>query len=161
MGELGTPVHSRRFVDVILRDLGCKVDIVAVWHRDRAVCAMLVIQFEDVWSDIFAASLAEFRAVRPNMLMYWEALKAACDTGAKQYDFGRSQRGSGTYDFKKQWGAQEGGLNYFTFQDGALKRGAATDFYRGDIASALSRAWMRLPSGLQRKVGPAVRRWVP
>jgi CelD/BcsL family acetyltransferase involved in cellulose biosynthesis len=99
--------------------------------------------------------------MNPNMLMYWEAMRAACENGAREFDFGRSHRGSGTYDFKKQWGAEEAGLNYFTYRDAALAQAAATDFYRSDAASRLSSVWRKLPAAVQRRLGPAVRRWVP
>jgi len=161
MGELGTPVHSRRFIDEILHNFGKSVQILTVQHCGKPVAAMLLIEFQDTWIDPVAASLAEFKALNPNMLMYWEALKAACDAGAKEFDFGRSHRGSGTYHFKKQWGTEEVGLNYFTCRDGAPAGAAATDFYRSDTASRLSQVWRKLPAALQRQLGPTVRRWVP
>ncbi len=161
MGELGTPVHSRRFIYEILRNLGDSAQILTVEYRGRPVAAMLLITFQDTWNDPLAASLAEFKAMNPNMLLYWEALKAACEAGTKGFDFGRSHRGSGTYHFKKQWGSEEIGLNYFTCQDGVPTPAAATDFYRNDAASLLSHVWRKLPAALQLWLGPVARRWVP
>jgi hypothetical protein len=38
--------------------------------------------------------------------MYWHMLEQACLAGAKVFRFGRSTPDSGTYHFKKQWGAE-------------------------------------------------------
>ena len=161
MGELGTPVHSRRFIKEILLDLEGRADILTVRAQQKAIAAMLLIRFGQTWIDPFAASLPEFKAKNPNMLLYWEALRAACDAQAQTFDFGRSYRDSGTYRFKRQWGAQEVGLSYYSYCDGKLSRAAATDFYRGRSASVLAKVWRGLPLGIQRRLGPLLRRWIP
>lgn len=161
MGELGTPVHSPRFIDEILRSLGGRADILTVKYQGRPIAAMLIIKFHDTWIDPLAASLAEFKAKNANMLLYWEALRAACEAGAKEFDFGRSYRGSGTYNFKKQWGAKEAGLIYYTYHDGRVVQAAATNFYRSKAASTLAKIWQVLPEPAQRRLGPTIRRWLP
>lgn len=161
MGELGTPVHSWRFVQEILDGFGDCADVLTVQYQERPIGAMLVIKFKDTWADPMASSLTDFRGMNPNMLLYWEALRAACEAGAKYFDFGRSQRDSGTYRFKKQWGAEEVLLHYYSYRDAALVNSAATNFYRGRGASALVRGWKMLPGAVQRTLGPVIRRWVP
>ncbi len=161
MGRLGTPVHSPRFIKEILASLEEHVDILTVRHEDRPIGAMLVIKHGETWSDPIASCLAEFNSLNPNMLLYWEALRSACDAGAKFFDFGRSHRDSGTYRFKKQWGANEVSLNYHTYQNGSLLPSASTTFYRGKNASRLAGAWRCLPTFVQGRLGPSVRRWLP
>lgn len=161
MGELGTPVHSPRFIHEILRLLGPMADIATVRHHGQAIAAMLVIKFGDTWIDPLAASLTPFKMMNPNMLLYWEALRAACESQVRCFDFGRSQRGSGTYKFKAQWGAEEVELNYQSFLDGEPVSSTAAVFYRSKRASRLSGIWKILPCQVQLKLGPAVRRWLP
>lgn len=161
MGRLGTPVHSPKFIKEILSNLGDCADVLTVRHEERAIGAMLVIKQGDTWSDPMASCLAEFNKFNPNMLMYWEALRAACDAGAKSFDFGRSQKDSGTYRFKKQWGTNEVALNYHNYENGALLPSVSTHFYRGQSASKLASIWRQLPVLVQGQLGPVVRRWLP
>ena len=161
MGRLGTPVHSPKFIKEILSSLGEQADVLTVRHEERAIGAMLVIKHGGTWADPMASCLTEFNKFNPNMLMYWESLRAACDTGAKSFDFGRSHKDSGTYRFKKQWGASEVALNYHSYVDGMLLPSVSTNFYRGQSASKLARIWQKLPSLVQMRLGPVVRRWLP
>lgn len=161
MGRLGTPVHSPKFIKEILSSLGELADVLTVRYEDRAIGAMLVIKHGSTWSDPMASCLAEFNRFNPNMLMYWEALRAACDAGGKSFDFGRSHKDSGTYRFKKQWGASEVALNYHSYVGGMLLPSVSTDFYRGQSASKLASIWQKLPTFFQMRLGPVVRRWLP
>ena len=161
MGRLGTPVHSPKFIKEILSSLGEIADVLTVRHENRAIGAMLVIKHGDTWADPIASCLAEFNKFNPNMLMYWEALRAACDAGVMSFDFGRSHKDSGTYRFKKQWGASEVALNYHSYVGGRLLPSVSTNFYRGQSASKLASIWQKLPTFVQMRLGPVVRRWLP
>ena len=161
MGRLGTPVHSPKFLREILASLGEQADVLTVRHEDRPIGAMLVIKQGETWSDPIASCLTEFNALNHNMLLYWEALRAACETGAKTFDFGRSHKDSGTYRFKKQWGASEIALNYHRYRNGELLPAASINLYRSQQASKLARIWARLPAFVQGKLGPVIRRWLP
>ena len=61
----------------------------------------------------WAACSKEHFALCPNMLLYWETIRTACADGFARFDFGRSTRQSGTYRFKRQWGAQEEPLFWY------------------------------------------------
>jgi len=161
MGRLGTPVHSPKFVKEILANLGEHADVLTVRYKERAIGAMLVIKHGDTWADPMASCLTEFNPLNPNMLMYWEVLRAACAGSAKWFDFGRSHKDSGTYRFKKQWGANEVPLQYHSYENGVLLPLASTDFYHGQSASKLASIWRQLPNFVQLQLGPAVRRWLP
>ena len=41
------------------------------------------------------------------MLLYWHLLERSIERGQSVFEFGRASRGSSTYRFKEQWGAQE------------------------------------------------------
>lgn len=161
MGRLGTPVHARAFVDGILAAFGDQADVLTVRLQGRAIAAMLVLKFGDVWIDPIASSLAEFRNLNPNMLLYWEALQQAVAAGARRFDFGRSQRESGTYKFKRQWGAMEFLLNYHSYENGVQVASASTDIYRGSKAAMFAKVWSRLPGRVQLMLGPKIRRYIP
>jgi FemAB-related protein (PEP-CTERM system-associated) len=161
MGRLGTPVHGRRFFHEIVRQLGDRSDVLTVGTPGQVMGAMLVVKQGTCWADPFASTLSAFNHHNPNMLLYWEALRSATDSGATRFDFGRSHAGSGTDRFKRQWGAQPRALRYRTYVDAEPVGGSSTSLYRGDSARLASRVWQRLPGRLQLALGPRVRRWMP
>jgi hypothetical protein len=89
------------------------------------------------------------------MLLYWEALRAACAEGFRRFDFGRSSRDTGPYRFKCQWGAQEEPLFWYTIPIAASAARSTSD-HRGGTAF-LSRTWQHLPLSVTRQVGPRLR----
>lgn len=161
MGRLGTPVHARAFIEQILQSLGDKADVLTIRLNGQAIAAMLLVKHGDLWADPIASSRVEFRHLNPNMLLYWEALRQAMASGARQFDFGRSQRDSGTHKFKKQWGAEEVSLDYHTVACGERVSVASTNLYRGGKAAMFAKIWSHLPNMLQRLVGPKIRRYIP
>lgn len=161
MGRLGTPVHARAFFEAIVREFGGDADVLTVRVADKVIGAMLLIRHGDTWADPFASSLPGYQQYNPNMLLYWEALRSACEHGAKSFDFGRSQSGSGTDKFKRQWGAVAYPLEYRTFIDGTPHAIASTQLYRGRMGGVVSRVWARLPNGVQLRLGPKLRRHIP
>lgn len=161
MGRLGTPVHARAFVDEILAAFGDQADVLTVRMQGQAIAAMLVLKHGDTWIDPIASSRNEFNHMNPNMLLYWEALRQAAIAGAKHFDFGRSKKDSGTYRFKRQWGAMEIPLDYHTYVKGVRVESASTDTYRGGKAAVFAKIWANLPSSVQHFFGPKIRRYIP
>jgi FemAB-related protein (PEP-CTERM system-associated) len=161
MGRLGTPVHARAFIDEILNAFMGRADVLTVRLDGKAVAAMLVLKYGDTWIDPIASSRTEFNRLNPNMLLYWEAMRQAALAGAKHFDFGRSKKGSGTWRFKRQWGAREQSVDYHTYVDGRRTESASTDVYRSSKAALFAKAWTRLPRMVQRYMGPKIRRYIP
>lgn len=161
MGRLGTPVHAMAFLQEILQAFGHQADILTVRLEGQAIAAMLVLKIGDVWIDPIASSKMEYKHLNPNMLLYWEALRQATVAGARKFDFGRSRKDSGTYRFKRQWGAVEIPLDYHTYVDGVRVAAASTDVYRSSKAALLAQVWSKLPRPVQHYLGPKVRRYIP
>ncbi len=161
MGRLGTPVHSFRFVRETLDAFPDHVDVLTVQHAGKAIGGMLLFREPDRWSNPLASCLSEFNSLNPNMLLYWEALRAASQAGAQSFDFGRSRKKSGTYNFKKQWGTKEVPLDYHCCRNTVRDAKTATAFYRSPKAALLADIWRKLPFPLQVHLGPMVRRWMP
>ncbi len=49
---------------------------------------------------------------RPTISCTWEVMRRAADRGSRLFDFGRSKIGTGSHDFKKNWGFTPENLNY-------------------------------------------------
>jgi FemAB-related protein (PEP-CTERM system-associated) len=158
MRDLGSPVHALGFLEAVLDSFGGRASIILVRKDGTTVGGLVAIRFGDRLAVPWAACLQHYFALCPNMLLYWEALRRACGEGIGRFDFGRSTRDSGTYRFKRQWGAEEEPLFWYTIplrQRPGSKTGGASR--RAELAI---KAWQRLPLPLSRRLGPHIRRYL-
>jgi serine/alanine adding enzyme len=155
MRDLGTPVYSRQFFRNILDCFPETSWICTVYDKqDKAVASGFLVGFKDVLEIPWASSLREYSRHSPNMLLYWNCLKVACEKGFRVFDFGRSTPGEGTYKFKEQWGAQPVPLHwhYWLRNGGPLPElNPKNPKYQLAI-----RFWKSLPVGVTRLIGPHV-----
>ena len=108
MRDLGTPVYGKRFLRSILQAFPERSHVVCVYLDDQRTCVAggLLLGCRGMLEVPWASSLREHNRLSPNNLLYWELLRYGCEQGYSVFDFGRSSADSGTYRFKKQWGAQ-------------------------------------------------------
>lgn len=152
MRDLGAPVHSKSFFRNILQEFPESTWICCVYSGDRPVAAGFLVGFKETLQIPWASSLRRYHRYSPNMLLYWTALKLACDKGFRVFDFGRSTPGEGTYRFKQQWGASPTPLYwYYWLRDGGPlpELSPKNPRYRAAI-----RVWRRLPVRLTTLIGP-------
>jgi len=160
MRDLGSPVHSRRFFALMLEALPGVARVLLV--RDgagRAVGAAVGLFFRSTIMVPWVSSLREAFALCPNFALYWEVIRAGCAAGYRWLDFGRSRRSAGTFEFKRQWGAEPRPLPWI-FIDVVPGAPPPTDRDAGRY-TALVAAWKRLPLPLATVLGPWVRSQVP
>jgi FemAB-related protein (PEP-CTERM system-associated) len=160
MRDLGSPVHSRGFFQAMLTALPGTARVLLVRNRDgRTVGAAICLFFRDTIMVPWVSSLREAFALCPNFVLYWEVIRFGCRAGYRLLDLGRSFRSAGTFEFKRQWGAQPHTLPWI-FLD--CRPGAPPsvdrDASRFDL---LIRAWKRLPLPVANLAGPWIRRQVP
>ncbi|VAW71557.1 FIG070318: hypothetical protein [hydrothermal vent metagenome] len=106
MRDLGTPVYARSFFKNILTTFPLNSHILVIRWQGQPVAAAFLIGHNDTLEIPWASTLRKVNHLSMNMLMYWEVLRFAIKKNYKQFDFGRSTRGAGTYRFKLQWGAK-------------------------------------------------------
>jgi serine/alanine adding enzyme len=157
MRDLGSPVHALAFLGAVVDGFGPRARVVLVKKGANTIGGLVAIAFKDRVTVPWATCLKEHFALCPNMLLYWETIRTACADGFARFDFGRSTRQSGTYHFKRQWGAQEEPLFWYRIPIGPHQSPAHSD--RGADA-LLARMWQRLPLPVTRYVGPQIRRYL-
>jgi serine/alanine adding enzyme len=159
MRDLGTPVYSRAFFQTIMESFPKNAYISLVRYRGKPVAAGLLLGFRDRLEIPWASSIREYNSLGVNMLMYWHAIRKAVEMGYRVFDFGRSSRDSGTYRFKKQWGAQERPL-YWHY---ALPEGQVLPYISPDNPKyrLAIRIWQHLPMAIANRLGPIVVRGLP
>ncbi len=159
MRDLGTPIMGRAFYDLVTTEYGSAAEQLVISLRGRAVGAMLTIEHGGVVADPWASSLRSMFRYCPNQVLYWEALCRAIARGAGRFDMGRSQRESGTYGFKEQWGAQPVQL-YYQYILGRSRVIPTLEQQRQQFDMAV-RVWKRLPVAVAELVGPHLKRLFP
>ncbi len=159
MRDLGTPVYARRFFREILRELPESSWICCVRLGRQPVAAGFLVGFREMLEIPWASSLRRFNRVSPNMLLYWNVLKFACERGYGVFDFGRSSPDSSTFRFKAQWGAQPVPLHWHYW---VRNGGALPDLTPRNPKMQLAiKAWRHLPVSMTRLIGPSIVKNLP
>jgi len=154
MRDLGSPPHSKMFFHLILERFPKESRIYVVRYENRAVAASFTLMDRQTVRVPWSGSDWRLRNMNFNMVLYWQMLEESCRRGAKSFDFGRSTQDSGTYVFKKQWGAQEVPLYWHYI----LNDGAAVPELRPDSPKyrLLVACWKKLPVGIACLLGPRI-----
>jgi len=160
MRDLGSPVHSRKLFENILKEFGDHVRLGVVRYKDAATAAGLIFRFRQTVEIIWASSLKAYNHVSPNMLLYWSLLEYVTDAGYRQFDFGRSTPNEGTYKFKEQWGAKPSTLYWYESGLEADKGSpAGVKAYR--FRKKGEELWQSMPLFLANTMGPLIRKNIP
>ncbi len=157
MRDLGSPVHSLRFLRAVF-DIFPSTQLALVCSGGEVIGGAVCLYFRDTVLVPWASSLRAFFRYCPNNLLYWEALRAACEAGYRRFDFGRSSHDSGTYHFKKQWGAEEHALSWECWSADATAR-PIVESSHGPYGKA-AQLWQRLPLPVANWVGPWIRQYL-
>jgi FemAB-related protein (PEP-CTERM system-associated) len=168
MRRLGSPPHSRAWFDAIHRHYSASGDMFMVIVRNgnnaesKAVGAGWVLRCGDKAVIPWASTLAEYNSLAPNMLLYWAIQSHLCEIGVRQFDFGRSTFGEGTYKFKKQWGALPVALDWKEWDAQGVAAPAVPAAKGGgsSLRPLIESAWQKLPLGVANSLGGRLRRYI-
>ena len=166
MRDLGSPVHAFAFLRQVIDAFGPDARVMLVRHGHEMVGGLIAIAFRNRLVVPWATCRKQYFASCPNMLLYWRTIEAACASGFARFEFGRSTRGSGTWRFKKQWGASEEPLFWYRIPIGAHRIDSSVPGVSAEADAAkagsdvLVRMWQRLPLAITRQVGPHIRKYL-
>jgi FemAB-related protein (PEP-CTERM system-associated) len=159
MRDLGSPGHHETLFDAAARAMPDRTFVVLVRYQGEPVAGAFLVGMGATVEVPCAGALHHLARLRGNMLLYWTALCEAMRRGYSTFSFGRSSEDSGTYTFKKNWGAVPSPLPYhYLLGAGATLPGVAGDNLSMRRASEL---WQRLPRTVTRAVGPRLLRYLP
>jgi FemAB-related protein (PEP-CTERM system-associated) len=120
------------------------------------VSSVLTFYFRDEVLPYYAGDAVEARDLAANDFKYWELMRRACERGYQVFDYGRSKRGTGSFDFKRNWGFEPAPLayEYALFRGGRIPElNPLNPKYRTFIA-----LWRRLPLPIANRLGPFLAR---
>ena len=159
MRDLGTPVYSKEFFSEILSALPESSMLTIIRYNDKPVAAGFLIGYQGCLEIPWASSVREYNSIGVNMLLYWNVLEQAIKGGYKTFDFGRSSLNSGTYRFKKQWGAQPKQLFWhYCISDGGSIPEITPNNPKYRLAISV---WQRLPLFIANYLGPNIVKYLP
>ena len=157
MHRHGTPALAKRYFVALRQIFGDACEIMTVTDdAGRAVSGVLSFYFRDEVLPFYAGDTERSRELAANDFKYWELMRRACERGLHWFDYGRSKRGTGSFDFKKNWGFSPEPLAYeylLLRRSDVPQNNPLNPRYRALIAT-----WQRLPRVVVNAVGPAVAR---
>ena len=157
--KLGTPSFPRRHFHTLLRNFAKEADIREVRLNGKVVSAVLTFYFRDQVLPYYGASDPEYNEFAPNNYMYFDLMRWGAQNGYRWFDFGRSKKESGSFDFKAHWGMEVRDLPYEML---LVKRASLPDFSPSNRKyQRVIQLWQKLPLSLTRAVGPYLIRLVP
>jgi FemAB-related protein (PEP-CTERM system-associated) len=103
MRRLGTPCFPREYFARLQANFREMVDVREVRLGEEVLAVSLSFLFRDQMHTYHAAADTHYNALAPNTFLYYDHLRWAGQHGFRQFDFGRSKRDTGSFEFKKHW----------------------------------------------------------
>jgi FemAB-related protein (PEP-CTERM system-associated) len=151
----GTPPLPATYFARLLERFGDACEIVTVTTADgRAVSGVFSFYFRNEVLPYYAGDTSDARDLAANDFKYWQLTKRAAERGVTLFDYGRSKRDTGSFDFKKNWGFESSPLAYeyrLLARDAVPQNNPLNPRYRAFIA-----LWRRLPIPIANALGPSI-----
>ncbi len=150
----GTPALPKRYFALLKQAFGADCEVLTVRHDGRSISSVLTFYFRDEVLPYYAGDSVDARQLAANDFKYWELMRRACERGYRLFDYGRSKRGTGQFDFKKNWGFEPQPLYYEYFlvtAPSVPEHNPTNPKYRLFIEM-----WKRLPTPVANILGPHI-----
>jgi len=157
--KLGTPTFPKKFYRAIMERMGSDVDILFVKYQGKAICGVMTFYIKNVCNPYFSGSLGEYNFTGANNYMYYALMCHGLKRGCTEFDFGKSRRGSGSFDFKKNMGFEPTALP-FQYIFNTVHELPTFNPSNPKLAVFL-KAWSMQPLWTSKIVGPILNRYLP
>jgi FemAB-related protein (PEP-CTERM system-associated) len=151
----GTPALPKRYFEALKRAFGSDCEILTVVDpAGRVLSSVLTFYFRDEVLPYYAGDDPAARELAANDFKYWELMRRSCARGLRVFDYGRSKRNTGSFDFKRNWGFEPTPLAYeysLLKGDRIPQNNPSNPKYHAFIA-----LWRRLPIGIANAIGPHI-----
>ena len=150
----GTPALPKRYFKLLKSVFGPDCEILSVTKNGQVVSSVLTFYFRDEVLPYYAGDTLAARDLAANDFKYWELMRRACERGIKVFDYGRSKRGTGPFDFKKNWGFEPQPLHY----EYQLHRAKSVPEHNplNPKYQLFIKAWQHLPLPVANFIGPHI-----
>ena len=160
MKEFGTPWHRDVFFYNLFNVFKEGIKLAICSYEGIDVGAGVVLVYGDVMYELYLTVPNKFRKTRAGSTLEYYFTKKAIDLKLERYSFGRSPKGSGPYNHKKGFGAEEYPLNIysFNFDEGKLK--PRIKAFVGQKYGWASKIVKMVPVPVLNLFSGSVRKWV-
>jgi FemAB-related protein (PEP-CTERM system-associated) len=157
--SLGTPVFPFRLFEQMLMEFGTNCQILGVFREGRMAAGVMTLFFRDQVMPYYGGALASELRYAVNDFMYWKLLCYGAERGYKVFDFGRSKKRTGAYDFKRHWGFEPTPLAY-EYVLGTVREMPNLSPANPKFALPIE-IWKRLPLPVTQWLGPKLIQFFP
>ncbi|MCZ8174303.1 MAG: FemAB family PEP-CTERM system-associated protein [Burkholderiaceae bacterium] len=149
----GTPALPKRWFQALQREFGRDCEVLTVTSPEgRPLSSVVTFFFRDEVLPYYAGDDEAARGLAANDFKYWELMRRAAARGCTLFDYGRSKRGTGPFDFKKNWGFEPTPLHYeyrLYKRDTVPQNNPSNAKYK-----LMIEGWRRLPLPVANWLGP-------
>jgi len=152
MKKLGSPAHGLKFfksLHDLLRDEHVKLFLSK--KSNKTIGGVLVLTGRDAIYPAYEGIDPQYRNLNPASLLFSRIIEWGCSNHYRLFNFGRTLRGSGVYNFKKQWGGKEQPLPYYYLGKDIPDQDPREKYIY------LSKLWGKLPIPIARRMGPYIK----
>jgi lipid II:glycine glycyltransferase (peptidoglycan interpeptide bridge formation enzyme) len=154
MHDLGTPQHSKRYLQSIIEHFPSRAELLVAEYGGRIVGGMFILRFKEQARDPWTSTLRTYNRFYVSYQLYYAAICYGLRLKLKTFDFGRSQHNSGTFRFKKQWGCLVSPLYYHDF-DGQIQ-----DHQENPMYTLSAKVWAKIPYCITNWAGQYLRKYL-
>ena len=158
--SLGSPGLPASFFQALLDEYPEQVFIHLVRRGSAPLAAAMSFVFEGTLCAYYSGTAdGADREFSASNFMYLGLQEWCVERGLKRFDFGRSRKGSGAFDFKRRQGFEPADLHYRYL---LVKDKRLPSLNPSNPKTKLLRdAWQRLPAGLARRLSTPASRYLP
>lgn len=150
----GTPALPRSYFALLMEVFGRDCEVLSVTLNGEVISSVLSFYFKDEVLPYYAGDTVRARHLAANDFKYWELMRRACEKGCRVFDYGRSKRGTGSFDFKKNWGFEPEPLHY-EYQLHRAKQVPDQNPLNPKYQLFI-KAWRKLPLPVANYIGPYI-----
>ncbi|MFT7677674.1 MAG: FemAB-related protein (PEP-CTERM system-associated) [Planctomycetota bacterium] len=111
--QLGSPGLPLSWFEELLADFGEQITVHVVRKGDETLCAVMSFLYEDQVLAYYSGSAEDVdRNYKASAFMYMALQEWSVENGYRVFDFGRSRKDSGAFDFKRRQGFEPADLQY-------------------------------------------------
>jgi FemAB-related protein (PEP-CTERM system-associated) len=158
--DLGSPALPARWFRTLARELAPRVFVHLVRRGEEPLAAVMSFAFRDTLLAYYSGTARDAdREYSASNFMYLALQEWAVRQGFRRFDFGRSRRDSGAFQFKVHQGFEPQPLHYrfLLVRDRALP-----SLHPSNPRTRLLReAWSRLPPWLAERLATSASRFLP
>ncbi len=157
--RLGSPTFPLRFLVALQESFGANIDVQHTLFEDRVVAAVLTFYDRGTMIPYYSGCDDNYFFTQCSNVMYCDLMEAGVKRGYRRFDFGRSRRGAGPYQFKVNMGFEPVTLHYQYVLRGLSELPRINP--SNPKFELPRRIWSHLPLGVTKMVGPQLLKYIP